>query len=1082
MKKIFILYIFFIGISTTISKAQFYVSSVPGYSFYGSGPGPYIYASTEFGFNHYLSKSGDYWYLSFSGGGLPGGTTHRIFDPCGVTPPCNANWEINVLPGSAPSTMWIGTGTTLNITITSGTISPYVCGVTMGSRLYVNQASTGFNTGTTWVNAFTSIEAAFEKARNCPITEIWVAEGTYKPSAYPQSITGSPTLTNNDLTFHLVDGVKMYGGFIGNETSINDRGPGHETILSGDLTGDDPNVIALPSFYTAPYRNNCYHVVLSVNDNPNTLLDNFTIRNGFSSTYPASSKTIEGVSISETHGGGIYMTNGNLKLNNITFLLNHAENGGAVFSNNGTYSITNSNFFQNFNSNLGGGIYNNNSNLLIKNSNFKENKSRKGASILNDNTGILNVENSIFENNNAAFMDGGIRQGDGGGIKNLGLAYVTNSIFKDNTGTADLYNFGADINNQNQLWVTNCTFSNNTPFNAIIGHTTLSTSPTSIIKNSIFNMHPIVGSATGGPGIFDVQYSNLFGNASYFVVGTGNLNTDPLFVNPADPDGADNIWRTADDGFRLLATSPAINSSDILTVSPITDISNYPRIGLFDRGSYEQVIPCPFTFPSNRAYVNQFATGSNNGVDWANAFTDLQSALEASRNCGVTEIWVAKGTYKPSKDTGGNAQPAPSYNHTFVINNNVKIYGGFVGLTSETTVNMAKPELNPTILSGDIGIAGNNYDNAFTIVSIVNTSSVSVLDGFTITKAYSYYYGATGVFNGGGINMYNGNTKINNCKFINNHVDGGGAAIFIETTGTSLPYITNCYFYQNTAVSNGSPYFPSSTDNGGGAIKLFGINSSSIINANIKNCVFENNYSKLGGAINSTGFGASFSIVNSVFTNNQALGGTGGTYLGGAIFTKNIPNIYNSTFYNNSAASGGNSIFNTAPYINIANSIFWGSTSEIQSTSALPNINYNIIQGGFSGTGNISAYPNFVNTASLKGIDNLWRTADDGLRLLSTSPALNMSDPSIIDIYTDIIGATRTPVYDMGAYEQTNCTAIATGVWSDPAIWSCGHVPNRGDIATIASGVIVTLDTNAHVGGLVLSGTLNLSSFTITFP
>ena len=236
------------------------------------------------------------------------------------------------------------------------------------------------------------------------------------------------------------------------------------------------------------------------------------------------------------------------------------------------------------------------------------------------------------------------------------------------------------------------------------------------------------------------------------------------------------------------------------------------------------------------------------------------------------------------------------------------------------------------------------------------------------------------------------------------------------------------------------------------------------------------------GAINSTGFGAALSIVNSVFTNNQALGGTGGTYLGGAIYTKNIPNVYNSTFYNNSATSGGNSIYNTAPYINIANSIFWGSTSEIQSSSALPNINYNIIQGGFPGTGNISTNPNFVNTANLKGIDNLWRTADDGLRLLSTSPALNTSDPSITDIYTDIIGATRTPVYDMGAYEQTNCTAITTGVWSDPAIWSCGNVPNRGDIVTIASGVIVTLDMNAHVGGLVLSGTLNLGSFTFTFP
>ena len=50
-----------------------------------------------------------------------------------------------------------------------------------------------------------------------------------------------------------------------------------------------------------------------------------------------------------------------------------------------------------------------------------------------------------------------------------------------------------------------------------------------------------------------VNGSNDFGSG--FVI-----STDPMFVDPSDVKGPDNIWGTADDGLRLQSTSPAIDA------------------------------------------------------------------------------------------------------------------------------------------------------------------------------------------------------------------------------------------------------------------------------------------------------------------------------------------------------------------------------------------------------------------------------------------------------------------------------------------------------------------------------------------
>lgn len=99
-------------------------------------------------------------------------------------------------------------------------------------------------------------------------------------------------------------------------------------------------------------------------------------------------------------------------------------------------------------------------------------------------------------------------------------------------------------------------------------------------------------------------------------------------------------------------------------------------------------------------YVDARASGMNSGTSWADAFTDLQSALATAARQPRTsnvQIWVASGTYKPTPSTDRAA--------SFALINGSALYGGFAG--DEVALEQRDWRANPTTLSGDIGVAGN---------------------------------------------------------------------------------------------------------------------------------------------------------------------------------------------------------------------------------------------------------------------------------------------------------------------------------------------------------------------------------------
>ena len=323
-------------------------------------------------------------------------------------------------------------------------------------------------------------------------------------------------------------------------------------------------------------------------------------------------------------------------------------------------------------------------------------------------------------------------------------------------------------------------------------------------------------------------------------------------------------------------------------------------------------------------YVNDDATGNNDGTSWTDAYTDLNDELVLagnSNNYTGAEIWIAEGFYTRT-----------SSNESFGVGNDVLLYGGFAG--TETAINQRDIQNHPTIISGDVdwndtGVPSstnssmaNNAKNVFVVYSY----NRALFDGLIIEHAFSTNAA------GGGIYINNGatNVQISNC-IIRENVAMNRAGVLYYAYAPSSFYMFNNRIENNVNTDANSSYTIEYRMASNNSLNTFS-GDAHFVNNLFKHNISEstNSYATCARFTAFNGSEIYLYLTNNTFIDNHQTA-TGQIPLIGYEFSGSgsafHPLVDNNIFYNN---SGANLIFAQLTNVNGTFDLNTGSNQNIQ--------------------------------------------------------------------------------------------------------------------------------------------------------
>lgn len=590
--------------------------------------------------------------------------------------------------------------------------------------------------------------------------------------------------------------------------------------------------------------------------------------------------------------------------------------------------------------------------------------------------GPLTIYDSTISNN-SAYTGGGLD------LEN------DSTLYRTTISGNEAVDIGGGIKNASNLTLIKCTLSGNTAGTGAaihdagtseLIHTTVSSNTAAIEGGGIAHVflslaltHSIVAGNTAPSD------PNLSGISTGKTITHSLITGDPMLAPLGDYGGPTETMPP-------LAGSPAIDEAVALATPLSTDQRGFlrgrdtaPDIGAVEVG------PAPVIHR-----VDASATGANDGTSWADAYTDLAAALAAAEP--GDELWVASGVYTP-----GDART-----DTFQLRNHIAIYGGFTGTETARAQRNPDPLTNATVLSGDIGVAGDFSDNVYHVVNATGTTATALLSGFTITGGYANAPGTDIPSRGAGlITTTTGSPTLEDLRFIDNVAAYVGGAVYLNA---SSPTFTRVVFADNATTAERS-----GTVNGfGGAIYT---NTGSPV---FIDCQFLGNSSPTGGGAIHAQTGAP-TFINCFFAENTA-----GTNGGAVQVVNNSPTFINTTISANTAEAVGGGLHHAGSgTTTLTNSIVWANTDASGTGTAAANLSatspalqYSLVEarnpGGSNLDGTLPANaPAFIDAAL------------GDFRLSAASPARNAGDNAANPRHTDLASQARIQggTIDLGAYE-----------------------------------------------------------------
>jgi hypothetical protein len=605
-----------------------------------------------------------------------------------------------------------------------------LCSSTIGKIIYVDDDAAGANDGSSWEGACPCLQNALMGAQ--PGDEIRVAQGIYKPDRQLMTGRSARMVASGDRTvaFQLIGGVAIKGGYAGfNEPDPNERDISlYETVLSGDLNGDDVEVADPCDLMNEPTRaENCYSVITGSVDN--CLLDGFTISGGNANgPMPTPSFMVEEPS-EHGWGGGMHLMSSSVTINNCTFKNNAASGGGGglfcvsgsgpalnncvftwnsggsvviedsapygfgggggMYNSDNNPTLTNCTFIENFAPTEGGGMYNGRNNPTLTNCKFVENSAATGGGMYNSDFNAT-LTNCIFTANSAKERGGGIEITQ----SNLTLTHCTFSGNLAYHGSlisfgGGILSFGGDI-----IILTNCTFAQNFALrgNALCDYN-LAPSDIKFINCILWGGGGAIWHHSWDPAYdstITITYSNIQGGWS----GEGNIDIDPFFVNPG-------IWAN-------------VNDPNII-VDP-----NDPNAIWVD-GDYHLKSQAGRWDPNSQTWIQDDVTSPC--IDAGNPMSSVED--EPEPNCGIINM----GAY------GGSSQASKSPSEI-----NAK-YGGGTGEPNDPYLIYTAEQMNT------IGAEPNEWGKHFKLMADIDLKDFGG-SSFNLIGSYSQPF--KGVFDGNG--------------------------------------------------------------------------------------------------------------------------------------------------------------------------------------------------------------------------------------------------------------------------------------------------------------------------------------------